>query len=133
MVGEIIRAIDAGFRHKNAAVAAGAPRETLPMAAEAGLRVTGFRALAADFEHHNVEHQEEARRSAAEQRHHRVKELIDHHVADESWRSILHHAREAAAHGEKESMLLRFPADLCNDRGRAQTVLPTRVLLGEKR
>jgi hypothetical protein len=44
----------------------GAPRETLPMAAEAGLRVTGFRALAADFEHHNVEHQEEARRSAAE-------------------------------------------------------------------
>ena len=40
MVSEIISAIDARFRHKNAAVAAGAPRETLPMAAEAGLRVT---------------------------------------------------------------------------------------------
>jgi hypothetical protein len=40
VVGEIISAIDARFRHKNAAVAAGAPRETLPMAAEAGLRVT---------------------------------------------------------------------------------------------
>jgi hypothetical protein len=107
VVGEIISAIDAGFRHKNAAVAAGAPRETLPMAAEAGLRVTGFRALAADFEHHNIEHQEDERRSAAEQRHHRVKELIDHHVTDESWCSTLHDAREAAAHGEKESMLLR--------------------------
>jgi hypothetical protein len=118
VVSEIISAIDARFRHKNAAVAAGAPRETLPMAAEASLRVIDFRAPAADFEHHNVEHQEEARRSAAEQRHHRVKELIDHHVADESWRSILHHAREAAAHGEKELILLRFPADLCTDRGR---------------
>jgi hypothetical protein len=64
-------------------------------------------------------HREEMRRSAAEQRHHSVKELIDHHVVDESWRSILHHARAAAAHGEKELMLLRFPADLCTDRGRA--------------
>jgi hypothetical protein len=40
VVGEIISAIDARFRHKNAAVAAGAPREGLPMAAEAGLTVT---------------------------------------------------------------------------------------------
>ena len=40
MVGEIISAIDARFRHKNAVVAAGAAHETLPMAAEAGLRVT---------------------------------------------------------------------------------------------
>jgi CBS domain protein len=119
VVGEIIRAIDARFGHNYIAVAAGAPRETLPTAAEAGLTVTDFRALTADFAHHNVEHQEEARRSAAEQRHDRVNELIDHHVADESWRAILHHAREAAAHGEKELMLLRFPADLCTDRGRA--------------
>jgi hypothetical protein len=44
------------------------PRETLPTAAEAGLTVTDFHALATDFAHHNVEHQEEARRSAAEQR-----------------------------------------------------------------
>jgi len=28
--------------------------------------------------------------------HHGVKELIDHHVADKSWRSILHHVREAS-------------------------------------
>jgi hypothetical protein len=32
---------------------------------------------------------------------------------------ILHHAREVAAHGQKELMLLRFPADLRTDRGRA--------------
>src|ERR1700726_4764657 len=61
VVSEIIGAIDARFGHKNAAVAAGAPRETLPTAAEAGLTVTDFRALTADFEHHNIEHQEEER------------------------------------------------------------------------
>src|ERR1700730_9272735 len=72
-----------------AVFAAGAPRETLPTAAEAGLTVTDFRALTADFAHHNIEHQEEERRSAAEKRQHRVKYLIDHHIADESWRSIL--------------------------------------------
>jgi CBS domain-containing protein len=119
VVGEIFRVIDTRFGHRNAAVAVGAPRETLAKAAEASLTVTDFHTLAADFAHHNVERQEEARRSAAEQRQHRVKDLIDHHIGDESWRSTLHHAREAAARGEKESMLLRFPADLCTDRGRA--------------
>ena len=58
VVGEIISAIDARFSHKNAAVAAG---ETLPTGAETGLTVTDFRTLAADFDHHDVEHQEEDR------------------------------------------------------------------------
>jgi CBS domain-containing protein len=134
VVGEIIRAIDTRFGHKNAAVASGAPHEVLPAATEAGPTVTDFRALAADFEHHNVEHREEARRSAAEQRRDRVKDLIDHHIADESWRALLHHAHDAAAHGGKELLLLRFPADLCTDRGRAiNTPLPDwpRTLRGE--
>ena len=77
MVGESFRAIDARLGHKNAAMAAGTPRETLPTAAEAGLTVTDFRTLTADFAHHNLKHQEEARRSAAEQRQHRVRNLID--------------------------------------------------------
>ena len=134
VVGEIIHAIDNRFGHKNTAVAAGAPHEMLPTAAEAGPTVTDFRALVADFEHHDVEHQEAARRSAAEQRRDRVKEVIDHHIADESWRALLHHAREAAAHGGKELLLLRFPADLCADRGRAiNAPLPDwpRTLRGE--
>ena len=41
------------------------------------LTVTDFRTLTADFAHHNLKHQEEARRSAAEQRQHRVRNLID--------------------------------------------------------
>jgi hypothetical protein len=56
------------------------------------------------------------------QGHRRVRELIDHHIGEEDWRSILHRAREAAARGEKEFMLLRFPADLSPDHGRAINV-----------
>ena len=35
---------------------------------------------------------------------------------------MLHKAREAAQHGQKEFMLLRFPHDLCSDGGRAVNV-----------
>lgn len=117
--GDIISSIDAHFGHKNQAGARGQPQQTSPDTEKAGLTVADFHALEEDFQHHNIEHQEEARRAAAEQRQQRVKDLIDHHVGDENWRSLLHHAREAAARGEKELMLLQFPADLCTDRGRA--------------
>jgi hypothetical protein len=49
VVGESFRAIDARLGHKNAAMAAGTPRETLLTASEAGLTLTDFRALTADF------------------------------------------------------------------------------------
>ena len=35
---------------------------------------------------------------------------------------MLHDARIAAGKGEKEHMLLRFPCELCTDRGRAVNV-----------
>ncbi|HTV45916.1 MAG TPA: CBS domain-containing protein [Stellaceae bacterium] len=114
-IGDIISSIDAHFGHRGTAPAA--PRSSA--VADAGLSSTDFRALAADFQHHNLEHQEEARRAAAEGRRQRVKDMIDHHIGDEGWRSLLHHAREAAARGAGELMLLQFPADLCTDRGRA--------------
>jgi hypothetical protein len=48
-----------------------------------------------------------------------VKEMIDHHIADDSWQSIMRRAQEAAEHGLKEYALLEFPAELCSDGGRA--------------
>ncbi|MBV8334747.1 MAG: CBS domain-containing protein [Alphaproteobacteria bacterium] len=85
----------------------------------AGLRVENFRRMVADFNRGEVQHREDARRSAAEQRQSEVKNLIDHHIADESWRSILQKARLAAGQGQTELMLLRFPSQLCIDGGRA--------------
>jgi CBS domain-containing protein len=117
--GDIVSSIDAHFGHRNEGAIPPEPSRTSPNAEKGRLTVADFHALEADFQHHNVEQQEEARRTAAEHRQQRLKELIDNHIGDENWHSLLHHAREAAARGEKELMLLQFPADLCSDGGRA--------------
>ncbi len=87
--------------------------------AEGGLSVADFRALVSGFEHRKFELADAARHAAAERRSEKVKELIDEHVRNENWNTLLHHAREAAERGEREFQLLRFPSDLCSDRGRA--------------
>jgi CBS domain-containing protein len=94
------------------------PRE----ANAAGLMVTDFQNLVTDSKHKAVQHRDDLRRAAAEQRQHTVAELIEHHVSDTSWQSLLHDARQAAEHGQQELMLLRFPCELCSDGGRAINV-----------
>jgi hypothetical protein len=44
--------------------------------------------------------------------------LVQEHIDEESWRRLLHQAREAAELGAKEFLLLRFPSGLCSDGGR---------------
>jgi len=87
-----------------------------------GFDVGLFRALAADSKHEEHLRRAEARRAEAAARRRNVEQLIDHHIGDETWRNMLHKAREAAQHGQKEFMLLRFPHDLCSDGGRAINV-----------
>ncbi len=122
LLAGVATAIDRRFGHQHDTADSTAPGETPLATVGAALTVADFRELNADFEHQTVERRDEERRSAAEQSHGRVRELIDHHIGEENWRSILHRAREAAARGEKEFMLLRFPADLCTDRGRSINV-----------
>lgn len=98
------------------------PGEPRPAPGDAQLTAMDFRGLAADFQHDRAHQQEEARRAAVEQRRRQVKELIDNHISDESWRAILHDARLAAERGHAEFMLLRFPSQLCSDGGRAINV-----------
>jgi hypothetical protein len=81
-----------------------------------------FRRLAADRESQEMQHRRTQRRIAAKGRRRRVAELIEHHIPDESWRSLIHQARLAAERGEKEFQLLRFPGQLCSDSGRAVNV-----------
>ena len=83
------------------------------------LMAADFRQLTADHEQQEMLHWEEQRRAAAQERRRRVAELVDHHVSNEGWRSLLHQARQAAERGEKEFLLLRFPSQLCSDGGRA--------------
>jgi hypothetical protein len=83
---------------------------------------TDFQDLVAEFEHHEAARHDESSRAQAVQHRQRVKELIDHHISDENWNTIVHQARQAAEHGNKQFMLLRFPSQLCTDRGRAINV-----------
>jgi len=58
------------------------------------------------------------RLSADRERKRRAKALLDEHVSAHLWRSLLEHAEAAAANGENELLMLRFPCDLCSDGGR---------------
>lgn len=63
-----------------------------------------------------------ARKASEGEQDHRVQEVIQQHVTDEHWRELLGQARVAAARGETELLILRFPSKLCSDSGRAINV-----------
>ena len=116
MLPDIDRRVDHSHR--------GAGPQVAPKAASDDARVTvaDFCRLAADYEGRELQHSEELRRSAAEERQRTVAQLIDRHITDEGWRNRVHQARIAAEHGAHEFMLLRFPSQLCSDGGRAINV-----------
>jgi CBS domain-containing protein/uncharacterized membrane protein len=110
--------LDQRFLHRRPTQASGSTAPA-PQPPAAPVTVEHFRQLMSDFAHRESENSDEARRTAAKQRRQEVATLIDDHVSGEEWRALLHQAREAAEHGLKEFMLLRFPSDLCSDGGRA--------------
>jgi CBS domain-containing protein len=97
----------------------GAPEKAAAGRPAAGLDAAAFRALIDDFQSGAAQHHDDDRRAAADQRQKLAKELIDTHVTDDRWQGLLHRARQAAEAGQKESLLLRFPNELCTDGGRA--------------
>jgi CBS domain-containing protein len=118
LFGSVIAGLDERFRH-NKRPEPGPTVLRVGQQARASLTVADFQRLVTDFKHKEVEDWQETRRAAAERQRHLVTELIDQHVSDEGWRGLLHKAREAAEHGQKEFMLLQFPSQLCSDGGRA--------------
>jgi CBS domain-containing protein len=99
------------------AVLAAAKPPSVP--GDMGVDATEFRKLVVDFETEDAQKKDEERRAAAKLRADKVKELIGEHINEKRWHAILHEAREAAARGAMEFMLLRFPSDLCSDGGRS--------------
>lgn len=121
VIGEALTRLDERLHHGDAtnparSAAVWSPHEDLAPLADQ------FRGLMSDFAHEAAQARAEATRREAEQNRQRVIEMIDHHISDNVWRSFLHQARQAAEHGEKEFMLLRFPSQLCDDGGRAINV-----------
>ena len=117
-----LESIDRRFLHFDHATSH--PDAGTPAVAPARGTVTAadLRHLVADFEHEQGRRHEAEHRVEAERRKARVKQLIDEHIEDDKWQALLHKARDAAAHGQKQMLLLRFPSQLCSDGGRAINV-----------
>jgi CBS domain-containing protein len=86
------------------------------------LEAAEFRRAVAGFEQQERQKQLEHTRAAAERLRLKVTELLAQHVSDEQWHGLLRKARDAAEHGRKEFLLLRFPSQLCSDGGRCINV-----------
>jgi CBS domain-containing protein len=91
-------------------------------AAPNGPKLSEFQQAVTDFESREVQQRQQARHAISEQQQRLVVELLDRHVSDAIWQDLLRHARDAAANGQKEYLLLRFPSQLCSDGGRAINV-----------
>ncbi|TBW39718.1 CBS domain-containing protein [Siculibacillus lacustris] len=82
--------------------------------------------LSADAFRHLVElHEESDMAVRAEQQRAReratrdlVRRLADEHLSESEWNLMVERAKAAAERGEKDFLLLRFPAKLCSDGGR---------------
>jgi CBS domain-containing protein len=132
MLAEAFAEIDHRFFHrqdhaKPVEPPASKPDDTTPT-------VSDFRSLVTDHDHKEAEHRQDLRRAVIEQRQARVAALVDQHITDESWHSLVHRAQQSAESGEEEFMLLRFPSQLCSDGGRAINIVAsgwTETLRGE--
>lgn len=78
-----------------------------------------FRGLVAAHERALDAERVEHHRAAMALREQRIRDLAAQRLTDGAWRDMLAKARAAAANGLTESMLIRFPAQLCTDGGRA--------------
>jgi CBS domain-containing protein len=78
-----------------------------------------FRELVGAHERQIAIERIEQHRAATALREQRIRELAARRLTDAQWRGMLSQARAAAQSGLTEYMLIRFPAQLCVDGGRA--------------
>lgn len=97
----------------------GRPAGTAPAAQDpAPLTADTFRHLVEASEQGKVDEKKAVVHATELERLQQVKTMLQQHVGDEMWDTLMTHARVAATHGEREIVLLRFPAGLCSDGAR---------------
>lgn len=79
----------------------------------------GFRALVEAHQAGIARRREAERQRVDELRRQQMQELRGKRLADTDWHDLLDQARSAATSGAREFLLIRFPAALCSDGGRA--------------
>jgi len=119
LVGLIMSLAGGGERGSVAADPAAGAEAAKPAAAEAApVTADAFRGLVAEAEEKREDKSAAAARAAELERHRQVKAMLQQHLDDEMWQTLLAHARAAAASGQTEFQLLRFPSAVCSDGGR---------------
>jgi hypothetical protein len=98
------------------------PAESTTPVREKAVTASEFRSLVETAMSKKAAEAEAARQASQGSLNHMIQEAIEHHISDEHWRDLLGLARQAAAHGETELLVLRFPAKLCSDGGRSINV-----------
>ena len=91
---------------------ASTPEISVPITADV------FRHLVEASHESKVQEKKAIAHAAELERLRQVKTMLQDHVSGEMWDVLMTHARVAAAHGEKEIQLLRFPSGLCGDGAR---------------
>ena len=96
------------------------PAPTVPDATPSQAPITAdtFRHLVKASEQGKVDEKRAIAHAVELDRLRQVKTMLQEHVGGEMWDTLMTHARVAAAHGQKEIELLRFPAGLCSDGAR---------------
>lgn len=108
-----------GFFGGSAGAAASASADPQPAAPAAPpLTADAFRHMVEASEQSKVDEKKAFTKAAEQGRLQQVKSMLQEHVGAEMWETLMTHAQVAAAHGEKEIELLRFPAGLCTDGAR---------------
>lgn len=79
----------------------------------------GFEALLAQFQRERDDDAHKLEQLKKKERAAYVEKIEAQPVTDEIWHTLLSHAEMAAKHGEKEFLMLQFPAEVCRDGGRA--------------
>lgn len=118
----VFAGLDDRFLHRDPPADVQAPLAPPDQADKSNFSVGDFQNLLSDFKSKERQDREAQQRAITERSRKTVAEMIDQHISDEGWRALLHRARDAAEHGEKRLLLLRFPNELCSDGGRAINV-----------
>jgi CBS domain-containing protein len=90
-----------------------------PMPKGDDLSAKTLRELAAHHREEEAARRAEAQGQVAESHLKQARQLLAAKLTEESWQHMLRNARAAAQKGEEEQLLIRFPCELCTDRGRA--------------
>ena len=112
----MLQSLAGGSHHAATPDAAAARVATKPAP---GISAGSFRDLVIASDHAKFDEAAETKRVAGLKREKQIAAVLEQRMTNESWQELLDRAELAAKNGEKQLLLLRFPAGVCSDGGRA--------------